>query len=134
MVFGNTIQGYGYDVVLLGRAAGEPIDIDGIEQRLSLPEYARVKDSLRQVGFESATQLFSTYAAGGQDLGPWLEGAQINRDRNLRLQYLAGFTLNRHEETAIYRHMTESRRYPADSFLGSAPRLAALRSAMGITR
>jgi spermidine synthase len=131
MVFGNTINGYGYDVVLLGRVERTPIDIDHIEQRLSLPEYDRVKDSLREIGFASMTQLFSTYAGGGSQMQPWLEGAQINRDRNLRLQYLAGLGMNVHDETAIYRHMTASRQYPGDMFLGTPQRLATLRAAMG---
>jgi spermidine synthase len=131
LVFGNTIRGQGYDVVLLGRAEPTPIDIDTIEQRLARPEYARVRESLREVGFDSATQLFSTFAATGAQLGPWLEDAQINRDRNLRLQYLAGFALNLHEEAAIYRHIREATAYPTDSFLGSAPQLATLRTAIG---
>jgi spermidine synthase len=130
MVFGNTIRGQGYDVVLLGRAEPAPIDIDDIEQRLARPEYARVRESLKEVGFESVTQLFSTFTASGDDLAPWLEDAQINRDRNLRLEYLAGFAMNLHEEAAIYRHIRESKEYPTSAFLGSAARLAALRSAI----
>ncbi|HEY4015175.1 MAG TPA: fused MFS/spermidine synthase [Polyangiaceae bacterium] len=134
MVFANTIRGQGYDVVLLGRAEPAPIDIDGIEQRLARPEYARVRESLREVGFESATQLFSTFTAGGEELAPWLADAQINRDRNLRLEYLAGFAMSLHEEGAIYRHIRESKGYPTRAFLGSAARLAALRSAIDAVR
>ena len=40
------------------------------------------------------------------DLRSWLKDAAINRDRNLRLQYLAGLGLNLHQESAIYDHMT----------------------------
>jgi spermidine synthase len=133
MVFGNTINGYGYDVVLLGRLDGAPIDIDRIEARVGEPGYARVKASLREVGFESTMQLFSTYAAGGAQLAPWLEGAEINRDRNLRLQYLAGFGLDRHDETAIYQRMTASRQYPEEAFLGDPRSLAALKAAMRLS-
>ena len=131
LVFGNTIRGRGYDVVLLGRAEPAPIDVDGIERRLARPEYARVLGSLREVGFDSATQLFATFTASGDRLAPWLEDAQINRDRNLRLEYLAGFAQNLHEEAAIYRHIRESKEYPTDAFLGSETALAALRSAIG---
>ena len=34
--------------------------------------------------------LFRSYVGRGSDLGEWLSDAQINRDSNLRLQYLAG--------------------------------------------
>ena len=34
--------------------------------------------------------LFSTYAGRASDLKGWLKDAAINRDRSLRLQYLAG--------------------------------------------
>jgi spermidine synthase len=108
-IFGNTINGLGYDVVLLGRVEPAPLDLDGIEQRLNLPEYARVKESLGEIGFRSAQQLFSTRAAEGAELGTWLEGAQMNADRNLRLQYLAGLGLNLHEEAVIYQHMIQSK-------------------------
>jgi spermidine synthase len=130
MVFGNTLSGVGYDVVLLGQAEPTRIDIDDIERRLSLPEYAPVKKSLGEIGFTSALQLFSRYAGRGPQLQRWLEGAQINRDRDLRLQYLAGLELNRHEEANIYMHMTEFRQYPEDLFLGSAEHLGALKAAM----
>ena len=43
---------------------------------------------------------------------PWLEGAQINRDGNLRLQYMAGLALNVSMEGAIYSQMLSYRRYP----------------------
>jgi hypothetical protein len=36
----------------------------------------------------------STFAADGASLAPWLAGAALNTDRNLRLQYLAGEGLN----------------------------------------
>ena len=35
----------------------------------------------------------------------WLADAELNRDRNLRLQYLAGLALNRYDERAIYREI-----------------------------
>ena len=38
--------------------------------------------------------------------GTRLKDAAINRDRNLRLQYLAGMGLNLRRESEIYNHMT----------------------------
>ena len=40
------------------------------------------------VGLGSAVDLLGTYAGRKRDLAKWLEKAEINRDRNLRLQYL----------------------------------------------
>ena len=45
-------------------------------------------------------------------LRPWLADAQINRDRNLRLQFLAGASLNMYDQAGIYSQMLQYRRYP----------------------
>jgi spermidine synthase len=132
MIFGNSVNGMGYDVVLLGQAEPRPIDIDDIEQRLNRSEYAAVKQSLNEVGFRSALQLFSRYAASGQQLKSWLEDAQINRDRNLRLQYLAGLGFNLHQENIIYAHMTQFRELPEGVFLAAPETLNALKAAMAV--
>jgi spermidine synthase len=87
VVFGNTHQGGGYDVVLLGQKSDRPIDVDRIEEKLRRPEYAGVARSLSEIGFNSAIDLFSRFAAQGPMLREWLADAQVNRDRNLRLQY-----------------------------------------------
>ena len=75
----------------------------------------------------SAVDLFSTYAGRRPDLDPWLRDAAINRDRNLRLQYLAGLGLNLYQSDAIYAEMLRYARYPDDLFVGSASTLQALR-------
>ena len=130
-MWGNTVRGEGYDIVLLGQV-GPPqkINVDAMEQRLASPEYAEVARSLRQTGFDSATALLSTYGGRGAELGPWLKDAEINRDKNLRLQFLAGFGMNIDQRVEIYRGILAYRRYPDDLFIGSPERLAALRSAM----
>jgi spermidine synthase len=132
MVFGNTDNGRGYDVVLVGQLQPAPINIDTIAQRLQRPEYAPVRKSLKEIGFDSEVQLFATFAGNRTQMRPWLEGAQINHDRNLRLQYLAGMDLNAHQEAEIYKHMTQYWEYPVDLFVGRAESLAALKSAMGV--
>jgi spermidine synthase len=48
-----------------------------------------------------------------------LINAQINRDRNLRLQYLAGFQLNTNVQWAIYDDMVSYRRFPENIFVGT---------------
>ena len=68
----------------------------------------------------SAIDLFSTYAGRKPDLEPWLRDATLNRDRNLRLQYLAGLGLNLYQADVIYadmlRHVTK---LPEDLFIAS---------------
>jgi spermidine synthase len=96
------------------------IDVQAIDDRLKRPEYAGVKQSLREIGFNSAIDLFSTYAGRASDLKPWTADAAINRDRNLRLQYLAGLSLNRYDSGPIYTEILQYRRQPEGLFLGSA--------------
>jgi spermidine synthase len=119
LVFGNTQEGRGYDLVLLGQVEPTQINLDDIEQRLRRPEYAPVAQSLRDIGMNSAVDLFSTYAGRKSDFGPWLKDAAINRDRNLRLQYLAGMGLNLYHADAIYADMLTYSRLPTDVFVGS---------------
>ena len=119
MVFGNTNNGVGYDLVLFGQVAPTTIDLDAIDARLKQPEYAKVAQSLREIGFSSAVDLFSTYAGSASDLQPWLKDAPINRDRNLRLQYLAGLGLNLYKSGPIYSEMLSYRKLPQNLFVGS---------------
>ena len=130
VVFGNTNNGGGYDLVLVGQNGPMHIDVDSIDQRLASPQYAQVAASLREIGFNSATDLFSTFAGNEPMLRPWLADAQINHDRNLRLQFLAGLGLNRYDQGPIYSQMLQYRRYPDGLFVGSPEHLAQLRMAM----
>ncbi len=119
LVFGNTQEGRGYDLVLVGQVEPTHIDIDAIDQRLRRPEYAAVARSLSEIGMNSAVDLFSTYAGNKTDFAPWLKDAQINRDRSLRLQYLAGMSLNQYRADVIYADMLTYSRPPAGLFVGS---------------
>ena len=51
-----------------------------------------------------------------RNLAQWLEDAQINRERNLRLQYLAGLSLDLRNHQEIYRTIVEYRDYPDHIF------------------
>ena len=132
VVWGNTQNGAGYDLVLLGQVERTKIDVDAIERKLRRPEYAPVLQSLAQVGMFSAVDLFSTYAGRRPDLDPWMRDAAINRDRNLRLQYLAGLGLNLYQSDVIYSDMLRYARYPEDLFVGAPATLQALQQ--GIQR
>jgi spermidine synthase len=130
VIWGNTIQGEGYDLVVMGQLEPIRIDVDAMEAKLQSPEYAEVAQSLREIGIYSAIDLFSNYAGNPADLAGWLADAQINRDRNLRLQYLAGLGFNLYEAGPIYTSMVSHARYPEDMFTGSPETLQALRAAI----
>ena len=111
-IWGNPSNGQGYDVVLSGQVEPLRVDVTALQDRLNQPAYAAVAVSLREVGLHSAEDLLATYAGSGADLQPWLKGAEINRDRNLRLQYLAGLGLNTYQGAAIYSEILAHRRDP----------------------
>ena len=129
-IWGNDTSGGGYDTVLLGQAEPTKIDVDQLQEKLERPDQARVAASMREVGFGSAIALLSTYAGQGPDLKSWLVDAEINRDGNLRLQYLAGLALNKSMEGAIYSQMLTYRRYPENLFVVSDQLRPALMAAL----
>ncbi len=126
MVFANLAFGEGYDVVMLAQKDPAPIDLDAMDAKLASPEYGPLAQSLAEVGFFSAPQLMATFAAKRPEIDPWLADAQINRDRNLRLQYLAGLGVNLYEADPIYRDMARFRTYPEGLFTGSPARISEL--------
>ncbi|HET7695780.1 MAG TPA: fused MFS/spermidine synthase [Vicinamibacterales bacterium] len=133
IVWGNTNNGAGYDLVLLGQVEDTKIDVDAIQAKLQRPEYAPMAQSLREIGMNSAVDLFSTFAGRARDLQPWLADATINRDRNLRLQFLAGMGLNLYQSDVIYSGMlAHATRFPDELFIASPETMDALRA--GIRR
>ena len=127
VVFANTINGQGYDLVLVGQLDPKPIDVDRVQARLSDPANAAIARSLSEIGIYSAVDLFGTYGGRRDDMGGWLAGAQINTDRNLRLQYLAGLGLNNYRAAEIYRNMSAESRFPEGLFTGSEQTMQELR-------
>lgn len=123
----DNMDGNGYDVVLVARLDNTPIDIDAWQARVAQPDYAPVKLSLMQVGFGSAFDVLGTYIGRGRELAKWLSGAEINRDRNLRLQYLAGMGYNEFRGTEIRNAIMAYRTFPTDLFTGSPQSVALLR-------
>jgi spermidine synthase len=122
IIAGNTFRGVGYDTVLLGQAGPTRIDLDGVEARLQRPDFAPVVRSLKEIGLASVVDLFGTYAGRAADLSEWMKTASINRDADLRLQYLAGLGLNMNESDEVYAEILKYRRFPEELFTGS-PRL-----------
>ena len=127
-VFANTVNGQGYDLVLFGQLEGGKINVDAVQARLSDPANAAVAKSLSEVGINSAIDLFGTFAGRRGDMKNWLADVQINTDRNLKLQYLAGLGLNLYQSDAIYKAMIRDAKYPDNLFEGSPETLTALKA------
>ena len=108
----------GYDLVALGRVDAALISEAALDARLEASD--AVHRSLEEVALKSAAAILGTYAGRARDLAPWLAGAEINRERHLRLQYLAGLAANADERFLIFQEMLRFRRYPADLFEASA--------------
>ncbi|HLH39175.1 MAG TPA: fused MFS/spermidine synthase [Bryobacteraceae bacterium] len=128
----NTRSGQGYDMVFMGQTEPLKINLDEVRDRLARPDYAPVAESLWEIGVHSAIDLLSAYTAQKSDLDPWLEGAEINHDRDLRLQYLAGWGINASLEDYMYRQMLGYRHSPANVFTGSPDQMAMLMNALSI--
>ncbi|HEY0872577.1 MAG TPA: fused MFS/spermidine synthase [Vicinamibacterales bacterium] len=130
MVFGNTNNGMGYDMVLLGQVEPTTINLDEIQEKLQRPEYQPIAESLAEIGMYNVIDLFSNFAGNKSQLQPWLADATINRDRNLKLQYLAGLGVHLYQSDVIYANMIRHADYPEGLFVGSDGMIAQLRQAM----
>ncbi len=101
-LWSNDLQGQGYDLFMLGCTDIMQINVSHLDERLKQPEYAQVLKSLNSIHIRHALDLLSTYAGNKKDLIQWLAHAQINLDKNMRLQYLAGMGLNMDQTTSIF--------------------------------
>ena len=139
----NEQDGQGYDAVLFGQVEATVIDVGELQRRLDRPDHQLVKQSLREVGFgqikmgidgvelvpEEGIDLLATYSGRAPYLKEWSRGAQINTDRNLRLQYLAGMSLNSDMGRRILSGILAYYRFPDRTFVGSPAAIEALKEA-----
>ena len=129
-IWGNDISGRGYDIVLLAQVEPTKVDLDALQHRLEQPDHRAVMRSLQDVGFQSGTDVLATYAGRASELATWLKDAQINLDKNMRLQYLAGMGVNNTAAAPIYSEMLGYRKFPAGMFTGSPQAIQALKNAI----
>jgi len=135
IIWSNDREGITYDAVLYGQVEPTVVDLDEFQARIDRPDHAAVKRSLREVGFgggredglEEGIDLLARYAGQGPLLTDWVRGAQINTDRNLRLQYLAGMWLNSTLDERILGGLREHYVFPERTFVGSSDRIEALK-------
>ena len=146
----NEHDGHGYDAVLFGQAEPTTIDVGELQRRLERPDHQLVRQSLREVGFgtggmgfgevepvpgeaspgQEVIDLMATYSGQATFLQEWSRGAQINTDRNLRLQYLAGMWLNSNMRQEILSGILAYFRFPDRTFVGSPEAIQSLRQAL----
>ena len=143
ILWSNEREGFGYDAILFGQAEPTVIDLDALQRRLVRPDHRLVKQSLGDMGlwepkgFEGEEEpnegidLLATFAGQASLLKEWSKGAQINTDRNLRLQFLAGMSLNSSTGHETLSSILEHYRFPDRVFVGSPDRIRALKQALG---
>ena len=122
---GRTI---GYDVVALATKDGAAIVPLILHD--ALRRNGALAQSLRELGLGAADALQRSFVADASDLADWAQGTPLNRDANLRLQYLAGLGLNKYEQAQIYSEILAHRQIPENLFTGDPARLEQLRNAI----
>lgn len=125
-VWANLRDGEGYDMVFMGQAEPLKIDLDRVQARYDLPEHEPVRQSLREIGVENLFDLFSTYSGSASDLAPYVRGAAVNTDGDLKLSYLAGWGINSTLEDYLYRQIIRYRQMPVKTFSGAPDKVAPL--------
>jgi spermidine synthase len=125
-LWNNELNGKGYDVVLAASVEPMKIDLDKMEERFQREK--SVGQSLSEVGLTSIFALLATYGGRAADLKPWLADAQINRDGNLRLQYLAGLAADFSHPARISDSIQAYCKFPENIFVGSDQRKEIIRT------
>ena len=74
--------------------------------------------------------LLATYASRAVDMKEWMENAQINTDLNLRLQYLAGMSVNSFMQAEILNSILKYYKFPEEIFRGSSQRIQEMKLAL----
>ncbi|MCX7974894.1 MAG: fused MFS/spermidine synthase [Candidatus Aminicenantes bacterium] len=126
LIWSNDFMGIDYDFVIMGQKDKLVINIDDLQEKVKREAYRQVTQSMREVYFRSPLELLATYAGRISHLSSWLQGAQINRDRNLRLQYLAGWGLYLPYRISLLELLWTNFQFPRDLFIGSEENLQIL--------
>jgi spermidine synthase len=104
----------GRDIVMLGQEESAAINARSIQHRLD--SSPAIKESLAAVKYDSALSILKTFTGQSDDITAWLNNVEINRDNNLRLEYLAGEALDDNAQNEIYYAITRKLSYPETVF------------------
>ncbi len=148
IIWSNDQQGSGYDAVLYGAVPEEgqpeaPLKINIDEMQKYIDAHPAVKQSLRDVDYGTqavpgtceAVELLATYAGTAPRMKDWTKGTEdlINYDRDLRLQYVAGLSVNQYQQVAIFNGILQNYSFPTEIFSGTPERMEALKQVMANT-
>ena len=118
----------GYDLVAMsGRL---PMSFDLTRVQTAIEDNPMLRAALGEAELGSALALLSTFAGNAASMTEWLADAERNVDVSLRLQYLAGLSLDRYQDAEIFAAIRSSFRIPDGMFTGAAHELDALYAAL----
>jgi spermidine synthase len=133
VLWSNPDYNTGYDTITMGGDAALKIDMKELQRRIDALPVAAEKLGAAFVNPGEpfrAVDILKTYAGAARDMKGWTEAAdaQINYDRNLRLQYLAGASLNGDytESTATLNSILRYRKFPGDMVTATESEVAEL--------
>jgi spermidine synthase len=101
-----------HDIIAVGQLEPVKLDLAEIERRIRANPAVRA--ALAEVNLATIPELMAQYAAHSGDVQSWIAGAPLNRDRSLRLEYLAGMSMRLYIADQIFDDMIKHRRYPDD--------------------
>ena len=106
----SSLDGKGYDLVALGTAEGNEIDLHAIQQRLD--SNSELVKQMNDVDLGDSFEIAQTFSGFRADSQQWLADAELNTDQNLRLQYLAGAGAGTHIADRIYFEIIRNATFP----------------------
>ncbi|QEG32920.1 Spermidine synthase [Bythopirellula goksoeyrii] len=106
---------FGYDIIAVAQVDEVPIDLQAVQDRIDSNK--KLKSALDEVHLGSVVDLFKHYVGCGKDLDTILQDAQINRESNLKLEYMAGLASYIQEPDAILRIILSPLRYPTEMLI-----------------
>lgn len=113
-VWNTYTEGQGYDATLLGY--NMPPEISERSLITAMTRTPKLAQSFRELDLQNPALLLFHYGGQESDMTEWLADAEINRDRNLRLEYLAGASINSQKASEISENMLSNITYPEDLF------------------
>lgn len=108
----------GYDLVMLGQVGPLKIDLEELGRRYKARPLLAA--AMAEIGFLDHVMLMGTFAGQGPRLQTYMQDAAINRDRSLRLQYLAGAALDVDYRAAIHAEIVKDLKFPDNIFVGES--------------
>ena len=125
-IWSNDFMGFGYDFILLAMKGRRTIHLDVFLDRFGRKDGARAM-ALDEIGIPSGLNMLATYLGRGPDLSAWMRKAEINRDRNLRLQYTAGMGWSDGGAQSVFFDLMDRFQFPEELFVGPEALKMALR-------